>query len=72
MKTVFALVPVTDKGQLRLARIISLAKTREELDSDINKCYRSEKFCMAKGSVFEIQDYMKDKAVIKINYERVD
>ncbi len=69
MKTLYALVPLNDKKQLRMMRIICMARSVEELETAIDEEYWGTKTCMAKGSVYEMKDYMKDKVKIKLQYE---
>ena len=71
MKELFALIPINEKKQLRFRSIISITPTREKLDSEINSNYYATKGCKAKGSKFELEDYMQDKVIVKINYEIV-
>ena len=45
---------------------ICRAKTLDELNSKINRCYWNVKGCKPKGSVFELSDYMEGKVISEL------
>ena len=63
IKRRFTVLVLRRKGTLDF---ICRAKTLDDLNKKINKCYWYTKGCKPKGSVFELSDYMENKVISEL------